>query len=72
VRLETLQTSEVAQLPDGVRDKFDAVTADLTKRPPEWPRDSAIEASIRKMSTHQRSKLAKDILEIFVPLSGGL
>jgi hypothetical protein len=49
-----------------------AVAADLTKRPPEWPRDSAIEASVRKMKPHQRSKLAKDILDIFVTLSGGL
>jgi len=72
VRLRTLHADEVAQLPDGVRAKFDAVAADLTKRPPEWPRDSAIEASVRKLKPHQRSKLARDILDIFVTLSGGL
>jgi hypothetical protein len=44
VRLKTLYTPEVAQLPDRVRAKFDAVAAALTRHPAEWPRDSEIEA----------------------------
>jgi hypothetical protein len=60
------------ELPEDVRSKLDDVTQALTKHLPEWKDDSAAAASVRRLTPRQRTKIAQDILDIYVAVSGGL
>jgi hypothetical protein len=70
--LRNLHRHLLDELPDDVRSKFDDVTQVLTKHPPEWKGDSVAAASVRSLTPRQRTKIAEDILDIYVAVSGGL
>jgi|SRR5580658_1959310 hypothetical protein len=62
----------VAELPEDVRRKMDCVVQALTKYQPEWKGGSVAEASVSRLTPRQRTKIAQEILEIYVAVSGGL
>jgi hypothetical protein len=68
--LGKIHSDELVRLPKDVRNKLDAVMADLTKHPGEWKGGYA--ASVRRLGHRRRTEIVEDILGCFVTLSGGL
>jgi hypothetical protein len=71
-QLKYMHSKLLDDLPENVRVKFDDVMQALTKHPPEWNGDSGAAASVRNLTPRQRTKIAQDILDIYVAVSGGL
>lgn len=72
VQLKHLHPQEVGRLPESVGGQFDAVVHALTKHPRRWESESASYAAVLKLTPRQRAKIAADILDMFVTLSGRL
>ena len=71
-QLKHLHPHLLDELPEDVRSKFADTMVALTKHPPEWNGDSTFAASVRRLTPRQRTKIAQNILEIYVAVSGGL
>jgi len=71
-QLKYMHPQLVDALPEDTRSKFDDVMEALTKHSPEWKGDSDAAASVRSLTPRQRTKVAQDILDIYVVVSGGL
>ncbi len=70
--LNIMHPSLVEDLPVDVRTKFKDVMEALTRYQVEWNGDSVHAASVRKLTPRQRTKIAENILDIYVAVSGGL
>jgi hypothetical protein len=70
--LEGFHSVLLDRLPEDVRRKFDGVMEALAKHPPEWKGLGAHEASACRLTPRQRAKIAQDVLDIYVAVSGGL
>ncbi len=55
---------DAEDLPDHVRAEFDALCAAMTREPP-LPRESAIRASVRKMSNEEAGRHAALVVRVF-------
>jgi hypothetical protein len=62
----------VEQLPPEARTKFDEVIQLLTKHPPAHKYDNEIDASVSRLSPRQMARITKNVLDIYVKISGGL
>ena len=85
--LGRIHPDDLAQLPEDVRSKLDAIMVALTKHQPApgqpdhptWPyrprppkAGDGYAASVRKLGHSQRTQIADNILSSFVTLSGGI
>jgi len=59
---------DAQQLPDNVRDEFSVLCAAMHREAP-LPRESAIRASVRKMSNAEAGRYAEMVVRIFAALA---
>jgi hypothetical protein len=72
IELARLQKGQFEGLPEGVRRDIASIVNALTAQPPDGHGDGVVAASVRNLTPAQRERIARDILEIFAELHGGL
>jgi hypothetical protein len=58
--------------PQDLRKNYDNIMEHLTEFHPEFNADSSFAASTRRMTDRDAEKLAKDIFNLYVDLTGGI
>ena len=70
--LVTLAPREVAALPEEIQSRFTAWMDTFERHPAEIPGEGTIHASARKLTSVEGVKLAREVLDIYVTLHGGI
>jgi len=68
--LVQLSPKELDLLPDDLRKRFDTVTDSLTKHPAERTGEGSTQASARKIGSEEGTRLAREIVSIYIAMRG--